>query len=189
MGLFLRDWLPTAKPRDILHFAPEPSIRPLLSRLPGVDYIGADLDPKPGDLELDITAIPFDAESFDLVVCAHVLEHVPDDELAIRELRRVLRPGGTALLQHPIVYTIDATYEDPSVIDPDQRAIHFGQRDHVRLYGRDLGDRLRSAGFAVEVTSYADLDPELRGRYRLEEPWAPDASGADIYRCRPAPAP
>jgi SAM-dependent methyltransferase len=94
--------------------------------------------------------------SFDLILCSHVLEHVPDDRAAMSELRRVLAPGGLALVLTP--YRPDVpTYEDPQVTTPLDRMVAFGQQDHVRIYGSDLADRLRATGFEVADRTAAEL--------------------------------
>lgn len=135
---------------DVLHFAPEWGARRDFRMNPRVGrYVTADLSAPGVDVRCDITALDFKDESFDIVVCCHVLEHVHDDRRAIKELHRVLRPGGVAYIQVPY----DArshTDEDPSVIDPRERARRFGQFDHVRMYGRDFVGRLREAGFQVD---------------------------------------
>ena len=105
--------------------------------------------------QLEITDIPFASGSFDAIYCSHVLEHVENDKRALRELCRVLDKDGWAMLLVPI--TSDRTFEDPSVTDPQDRLEAFGQEDHVRRYGPDFADRLREAGFTVEVTRAADL--------------------------------
>ncbi len=107
-------------------------------------------------------------DSFDLILCSHVLEHVPDDRTAMKELFRVLAPGGMAILMVPIALERATTDEDPSVIDPHERIKRFGQFDHVRLYGRDYVDRLRAAGFEViEDAMTARMDAETVFRYGL----------------------
>ena len=106
-----------------------------------MEYVSADLDSPLAMANVDITDLPFDDESFDLILCSHVLEHVHDDRLAMRELRRVLKPDGWALLLVPI--SADVTFEDPSIVRPSDRLRLFGQADHVRRYGPDYVDRLR----------------------------------------------
>jgi ubiquinone/menaquinone biosynthesis C-methylase UbiE len=104
-------------------------------------------------LRADITDLPFDDNRFDAIYCSHVLEHVPDDRKAMSELRRVLRPGGWAVLQVPIKLIV--TYEDSAVTTPEDRERVFGQSDHVRIYGLDYKDRLREVGFKVTIVQYA----------------------------------
>jgi SAM-dependent methyltransferase len=133
-----------------------------------VDYLSVDLDSPYAMKHCDITAIPEPAARFDVVICNHVLEHIPHDRKAMRELRRVLRPGGLAILQHPIHNRPD-TYEDASVVDPAARLRVFGQEDHVRIYGWDMLERLREAGFADVATLEPcdDYSPAERARYGL----------------------
>lgn len=141
--------------RRVLHFAPEPLFDRFFAERPEFDRVTADLY-APADLRLDITHMDLPDGSFDLILCSHVLEHVPDDRAAISELRRVLRPGGTALVLTP--YRPDRpTYEDPSITAPLDRMVAFGQQDHVRIYGTDLPDRLRSGGFSVDDRTPQDL--------------------------------
>ena len=99
----------------------------------------------------DITAIDHSDESFDLIICSHVLEHIPDDRLAIRELFRVLKRDGTAILQVPISASLPSTIEDPWLSNPRERERRFGQHDHVRIYGADYTTRLEEGGFLVET--------------------------------------
>ncbi len=134
--------------RRLLHFAPEPLFEPVFGRLPEVERVTADLH-APADLKLDITAMDIPDSSFDLILCSHVLEHVHDDRTAMRELRRVLSDGGLALILVPYRPEV-TTYEDPSITAPLDRMVAFGQQDHVRIYGNDLPDRLREAGFEVD---------------------------------------
>jgi SAM-dependent methyltransferase len=144
--------------RHLLHFAPEPLLDPVFARLPRVERVTADLH-APADLRLDITKMDLPDDSFDLILCSHVLEHVPDDRAAMRELRRVLVDGGLVLVLVP--YRPGATtYEDPSITSPLDRMVAFGQQDHVRIYGNDLPDRLRETGFEVEDRPVAELFDE-----------------------------
>jgi SAM-dependent methyltransferase len=145
-----REWSLHPAQVDILHFAPEWGTERDLRANPRVRrYVTSDLSSPGVDVRCDITRLDFANESFDIVLCSHVLEHVIDDRQAIRELHRVLRPGGVAYIQVPYVSDKD-TEEDPSVTDPREREQRFGQFDHVRLYGYDLVDRLREPGFRVD---------------------------------------
>jgi hypothetical protein len=153
--------------RRLLHFAPEPLFDPVFARLPDVERVTADLH-APADLRLDISDMDLPDSSFDLILCSHVLEHVPDDRAAMRELRRVLTDGGLALVLVPYRAEV-TTYEDPSIGSPLDRMVAFGQQDHVRIYGKDLPDRLREAGFEVEDRTCAELfEQETVGRSELD---------------------
>jgi SAM-dependent methyltransferase len=173
--------------RDVLHLAPEPGLRRALRAVDGVNWVGGDLAPgDAGVRAMDLAALPFPDGAFDLVLCSHVLEHVPDDARAMRELRRVLRPGGRAVLQQRVDEGAPHTREDPS-LGPGERLRAFGQEDHVRVYGRDLADRLRAAGFVAHVDRYLEqLDEATIARHGLR-PARPDPlRSSDVYVCRPA---
>jgi ubiquinone/menaquinone biosynthesis C-methylase UbiE len=120
-----------------------------------IQYVTGDLYEPGVTTCMDITALPFPDNSFDVVYCSHVFEHIPDDRHAIRECLRVLKPSGWAILLVPI--TAERTFEDPSISDPKERIRLFGQDDHVRRYGPDYVDRLYEAGFSVEISQVADL--------------------------------
>lgn len=138
--------------RLMLHVAPEPQLSRLFQKVESLRYISGDL----GDLgivSMDVTAIPFPDEVFDAVYCSHVLEHVVDDRRAMRELCRVMKPNGWAILQVPI--TAPSTVEDPSVVEASERLRLYGQEDHVRRYGLDYEDRLRESGFSVTGETFA----------------------------------
>lgn len=139
-------------PLRVLHFAPEFGIKQRLSRQSNLNYATADLGSRLADEHFDITEIPHPDGSFDVILCNHVLEHVAEDRKAMQELHRILRPGGWAVLMTPVGKGVPMTEE--GVIDPDARLRRFGQEDHVRLYGQDFYDRLRDAGFEVEVVDY-----------------------------------
>jgi SAM-dependent methyltransferase len=140
----------------VLHFAAEDSLKAILSKQAGV-YRTADRFVEGADLRLDIENIDLPAASFNVVLASHVLEHV-DDRKALRELYRILKPGGTLVVMIPIVEGWDHTYENPAIVKSVDRDVHFGQWDHVRYYGRDVRDRLKQAGFTLEeyVASGAD---------------------------------
>ena len=153
---------------SLLHFAPEAYVRDRLAAEAGLRYITADLVPGRGDLPLDVTDLKLPDAAFGAVLCLHVLEHVPDDTRAIRELYRILRPGGWALVMVPLDLRLEATYEDPSITDPDGRRDAFLQFDHVRLYGTDIAVRLRNAGFGVDEVAVAErVGPERARRHGL----------------------
>jgi SAM-dependent methyltransferase len=151
----------------VLHFAPEPLFDAVFARLAGYERVTADLF-APADLKLDITDMDLPDDSFDLILCSHVLEHVPDDAAAMRELHRVLAPGGVAVILNPY-RPHQLTYEDPAVTEPLARMVHFGQHDHVRVYGRDETERLAAAGFEVRDVTAADLfDAATVERFELD---------------------
>lgn len=143
------------RPHRMLHFAPEPWLEPRLRAAPTVRYVSADLEPGRAMRRADITALPFADASFDAVLCVDVLEHIGDDRRALRELHRVLRPGGWALLRVPLDSARADTLEDPAIRSPEDRAREYWHWDHLRLYGRDFPDRLREAGFRVRCDDYA----------------------------------
>jgi SAM-dependent methyltransferase len=115
----------------------------------GDNYITADIESPLAKVKMDLHDIPFEDNSFDVVFCNHVLEHVRDDVRCMQEIRRVLKPDGFALCQSPQRYDLETTYEDPSITDPREREIHFLQDDHLRIYGRDFGNQLEKSGFKV----------------------------------------
>ena len=148
-----------SEPTRLLHFAPEPSLEYLFRKQKNIRYLTADLYQEGVMEKIDITAIPHPDASFDAILCNHVLEHVPEDQKAMGELFRVLRPGGWAILQVPFSLTLEETYEDPTVLSREDREVRFGHWDHVRIYGTDYPKKLEKAGFRVEVFSWAD-DPD-----------------------------
>jgi SAM-dependent methyltransferase len=163
-------------PLEVLHFAPEYVYKAIFEGLPNLQYVTADLYDKNVMYTMDITDIKFPDQQFDVILCNHVLEHVEDDQKAMRELYRVLKPGGWAILVSPVDKGREATYEDPGITDPQERLKHFGQDNHVRIYGRDYVDRLRAAGFQVEVIDYALELRDDRQKFALH-------GDDDIYYC------
>lgn len=155
-------------PHKVLHFAPEQAFYSRFKKLKHLDYTTTDLNSPLADVKADICDLPFEDNSFDFILCNHVLEHIPNDQKALEELYRVLQPGGTAILQIPQDLNREKTFEDDSITDPKERAKIFGQYDHVRLYGKDFFEKLRSIGFKVEeVDLTSQMDPELVDKYRL----------------------
>lgn len=156
------------KKHKILHVAPEICFIKRFEKIHGDNYITADIESPLAKVKMDVHDIPFEDNHFDVVFCNHVLEHVEDDIKVLKEFYRVLKPGGFAILQSPIYGHLETTYEDKSITDPKEREKHFGQDDHVRIYGRDYGDRLRMGGFHVmEDTFAADMPEEDRKKYGL----------------------
>lgn len=145
-----------ARAKRLLHFAPEMSLMAAFGRLPDLDYLSADLASPHAMVRMDITAIDAPDASFDAIYCSHVLEHVADDRKAMREMFRVLKPGGWALIMVPIS-PAGPTLEDPAVTDPAERERLYLQSDHVRLYGFDIRERLAEAGFEASVTFGREL--------------------------------
>lgn len=155
-------------PHKVLHFAPEQAFYSRFKKLKNLDYTTTDLNSPLADVKADICDLPFEDDSFDFILCNHVLEHIPDDKKAMKELYRVLQPGGTAILQIPQDLEREHTFEDDSITDPKERAKIFGQYDHVRIYGKDYFDLLRTAGFKVEeVDLTSQMEPRLVDKYRL----------------------
>lgn len=165
-------WLdrnPVGSADSVLHVAPEAAIAGKLAA--GERYVRFDLEAPDVDVHGDLTRPPFAAGSFDLIVCSHVLEHVPDDRAAMRALGSLLSARGVAVILVPIDEDRAATYEDPSAVTPARRLELFGQEDHVRIYGRDLFERLDAEGLAfdrvrpTDVARAADVETE-----RLDAP-------------------
>ena len=140
--------LPERK-KDFLHIAPERFFVDIMKGRPDLNYLSGDLMMSESMLKLDLTDIPYWDGQLDLILCSHILEHIPDDRAAMREMYRVLRPGGVLVVMVP-TYSA-ATYEDFSITSPAERKLHFGQEDHVRKYGWDIQERLASCGFDVSA--------------------------------------
>lgn len=157
-------------PLKVLHFAPEQAFYKRFRKLKNLDYTTTDLNSPLADVKADICNLPFENESFDFILCNHVLEHIPDDTKAMKEIYRILRKGGTAILQIPQDLNRAETFEDDSITDPKERAAIFGQYDHVRVYGRDYFNKLRDIGFKVEEVDYTrQLSSEEIDKFRLAE--------------------
>lgn len=157
--------------KTVLHFAPEAALRSRLQPVAGT-YRTADLEAGPGlDLGLDISDMPaVGSATQDLVLACDVLEHVPADQRAMRELYRILRPGGCAILTVPQKDGLAVTFSDPSVTAPEDRLRLFGQNDHVRIYGDDFAARLSAAGFTVDAVTADRFAPRLVRRHVLFPP-------------------
>ncbi|AYN66954.1 class I SAM-dependent methyltransferase [Euzebyella marina] len=155
-------------PLKVLHFAPEQPFYRRFRRLKNLDYTTTDLNSPLADVKADICHLPFDNNSFDVILCNHVLEHIPDDSKAMSEMLRVLKPGGWGVFQIPQDLKREITFEDNSITDKKERQRIFGQYDHVRVYGRDYFDKLRGIGFEVEEVDYTHILSENElDKYRL----------------------
>ena len=158
----------TSEKNRVLHFAPEQAFLKRFRKLKHLDYTTTDLHSPIADVKADICDLPFEDNSYDFIICNHVLEHIPDDTKAMQELYRVLAPGGIAILQIPYDKDRKTTFEDNSITDRKERARIFGQYDHVRIYGMDYFDKLASVGFTVKAVNYtADLSEATIEKYRL----------------------
>ena len=141
--------------KSVLHFAPEQCFLKRFKNLKNLKYTTTDLESPIADVKADICNLPFQNNEFDVILCNHVLEHIPDDTKAMQELYRVLKVGGYGVFQIPQDLKRDRTFEDDTITDKKERAKIFGQYDHVRIYGRDYFEKLRSIGFKVEEVDYA----------------------------------
>jgi SAM-dependent methyltransferase len=165
-----------ARRKKMLHVAPEPQLSHLFRKANSVDYLSADLFAPNAMVKMDITDIQYPDNTFDVIYCSHVLEHVSEDRRAMREFCRVLKPRGWAILQVPIQG--NTTFEDPTVVNPQERQRLFGQYDHVRQYGLDYKERLVNAGFSVKVDDFVrELNDHTICRLGLMRK-------EDVYFCR-----
>jgi SAM-dependent methyltransferase len=157
-------------PKKVLHFAPEQAFYQLFRNQKNLDYTTTDLLSPLADVKADICHLPFEDNAYDVILCNHVLEHIPDDNKAMQELYRVLKPGGMGIFQIPQDLLRATTFSDDTITDQKERAAIFGQYDHVRIYGRDYFDKLRSIGFEVNEIDYTKtLAPELVDKYCLAQ--------------------
>ena len=156
----------------VLHIAPEQEFLRKFKKMKNLDYTSADLFSPIVDIKADILDLPFADESFDVIFCNHVLEHIEDDRKAMSELYRVMKKGGWGILQVPMKNSLEKTYEDFTITDPKERQKNFGQYDHVRWYGMDYFDRLKSVGFDAKANFYSqkfsDADIKKFGLNRNE---------------------
>ena len=157
MWLFLKDnttFFTATKKLKVLHIAPEQCFLDIFRKQQNLNYITSDLESPIADVKADICDLPFKENEFDIVFCNHVLEHISNDTKAMQELYRVLKPGGFGIFQIPQDLSKAITFEDNTITDRKERAKLFGQYDHVRVYGRDYFDKLRSIGFKVDEVDY-----------------------------------
>lgn len=171
MWLFLKNetlFFTSSKKIKTLHIAPEQCFLKIFKKQKNLDYVTSDLESPIADVKADICNLPFKDDSFDVVFCNHVLEHIPDDKKAMQELFRVLKKGGFGVFQIPQDMSRENTFEDASITDKEERTKIFGQYDHVRVYGRDYFNKLRSVGFKVDEFDYTQrITPEELERFCL----------------------
>ena len=171
MWLFLQqesNFFSSDKKLKVLHIAPEQCFLDLFRKQTNLEYTTSDLESPIADVKADICDLPFEDNSFDVVFCNHVLEHIPNDTKAMQELYRVMKVGGFGIFQIPQDLSRETTFEDDSITDPKERAKIFGQYDHVRVYGRDYFNKLRSIGFTVDEIDYTKkIAPEKLERFAL----------------------
>jgi SAM-dependent methyltransferase len=178
--LFLRSTNLFEEPLRVLHIAPDTCLRRELETLPNLDYVTGDLSAPDVDVRVDVTDMPFADGEFDVLLCSHVLEHVPEDAKALKELRRVV--SAWALINVPTDPERTEIHEDPAIVEPADRLAHFGQEDHVRVYSVvGFLERLSRAGFDVELDPLPFTRRERR-RYLLYG----DRGWDHTYLCRPA---
>ncbi len=170
MYLYLTENLELTDNKVVIHFAPESVLEPILRKNKNIKYFTSEYDVNvKSDFHLDLEKIALESNFCDLIICSHVLEHVANDNLALQEMYRVLKPGGKALIQVPI-WPSEAhpTYENPAITDPRDRIIHFGQYDHLRIYGLDFADKIKSNKFELEIIDMEKEMPiDLSKKYQL----------------------
>ena len=154
---------------SVLHIAPEPCFVKRFEKIHGDNYITGDIESPLAKVKMDIHRIPFEENKFDVVLCNHVLEHVQDDIKAMKEIKRVLRPGGWAILQVPFFSPVpDDTFEDNSITDPREREKIFGQDDHVRKFGKDYPQRIERSGLKAILDDFAKSQRDKYGLQKRE---------------------
>jgi SAM-dependent methyltransferase len=172
MWLYLRDCSDffTSDNLNVLHIAPEQCFHKRFKNQKNLHYLTGDLVSPLADLHFDLHAIPLEDNRFDVIFCNHVMEHVDDALQCMRELHRVMKPGGWGIMQVPQDFSREQTYEDATITSPQDREKHFWQKDHVRLFGKDYPEWLKKAGFDVtEFHKESKYDEKLIARYRLQK--------------------
>lgn len=154
----------------VLHIAPMKILHTIFKNKSNLNYICINLNPSKDTIKMDVSNLLFKDNSFDVILCSHVLEHVHDDNLAMRELFRVLKPNGWAIIQIPIDLNRKKTFEDPSIVLPEERKRLFGEKNHLRIYGLDFKNRLEKTGFDVQVKGLtSELEDNIVKKNGLEK--------------------
>lgn len=154
----------------VLYVAPKEILQTKFKKMSNLDFVSIDLDSPLAMIKMDIMNLQFEDNFFNVILCSHVLEHVKEDLVAMKELFRVLKPNGWAIIQAPIDYHRKKTFEDPNVILPRDRRCLFGEENHFRIYGQDYKNRLESAGFKVKADDFVrEIDKKLINKYSLDE--------------------
>ena len=172
MWLYLKDHSTffTQENLKVLHIAPEQCFHKRFKKQKNLDYLTGDLVSPIADMHFDLHDIPLEDNRFDVIFCNHVMEHVDDAIRCMSELHRVMKPGGWGIMQVPQDFSREVTYEDASIVTPEEREKHFWQKDHVRLFGKDYPDWLRKAGFTVtKFNKESNYGKDLIDRYRLQK--------------------
>lgn len=170
MWLYLKNHTDFFTKQDlkVMHIAPEQCFHGKFKKQKNLDYTTGDLMSPIADLHFDLHKIPLEDNTYEVIFCNHVMEHVKDDLKCMQELHRILKPGGWGIMQVPIDASRNETYEDWSITDPKEREKHFWQYDHVRLYGLNYPKRLEEAGFKVDIIDFSkELPTETFERYRI----------------------
>jgi SAM-dependent methyltransferase len=155
---------------SVLHIAPEQCFHKTFKKQANLKYLTADLESPIADMHFDLHKIPLEDNQFDVVFCNHVMEHVENPIQCMSELFRVMKPGGWGILQVPIDRNRTETFEDSTIITPEDREKHFWQKDHVRLFGLDYPQYLEKAGWTVQQFDPSQhIQSEQINRYRLEK--------------------
>jgi SAM-dependent methyltransferase len=168
--------------RQIIHFAPEKGLSSFFHKI-SARYVTADLQRNDVDLNIDISDMPsISSQSFDLVIACDVLEHVSQDKLAIQEMNRILRPGGTAIITVPQKDNLMVTYEDSAITTPEGRKEAFGESTHLRIYGADFNNQLKSFGFTLEIINDKSFTEGIVSKHVLKPPKLSQHPLATNYR-------
>lgn len=172
MWLYLKDHSDffTKERLEVLHIAPEQCFHKRFKKQSNLNYLTGDLVSPIADMHFDLHSIPLEDNRFEVIFCNHVMEHVEDALQCMRELHRVMKPGGWGIMQVPQDFSREETYEDPTITSPEEREKHYWQKDHVRLFGKDYPEWLRKAGFTVtEFDPKQHYGVDLMTRYRMSE--------------------